>query len=106
MPTPPRSSMYGYSLEEIHRITIFDLSNEPDQTRCALQQDRATVPLRYHRKKDGTVFPVEVNINTFMLQGEMMMVATVRDISERVRTTQALLQANRKLNLLSSSNPP
>jgi PAS domain S-box-containing protein len=99
---PSALCMYGYTPDEIRSVTIFDLSNEPDQTRCALQQDRATVPLRDHRKKDGTVFPVEVNINTFMLQGEMMMVATVRDISDRVRITQALLQANRKLNLLSS----
>lgn len=96
------AAMYGYSHEELVSMNVVDLSNEPEKTRDILLQTQATVPLRYHRKKDGTIFPVEVNLNTFTHQNEMMMVCTVRDITERTRTLQALLVANRKLNLLSS----
>jgi PAS domain S-box-containing protein len=94
--------MFGYSLEELRSMTIIDLSNEPEETRGVLSRDQATVPLRYYRKKDRSVFPVEVNVNTFTFDNETLMVCTIRDISERTRTMQALLQANRKLNLLSS----
>jgi PAS domain S-box-containing protein len=94
--------MYGYSLDEALTRTIMDVSSEPDKTRCVLAQKRVTVPLRYHKKKDGSVFPVEAKLNTFTFNKMPMMVATVRDITEQVRITEALLQANRKLRLLSS----
>lgn len=96
------TTLYGYSPEELRSMHIVDLSNEPEKTRGTLSLDQVCVPLRYHRKKDGTVIPVEVNMNTFLLGSEPMMVCTVRDITERTQTLQALLQANRKLNLLSS----
>jgi PAS domain S-box-containing protein len=96
------TSLYGYTPEELKSMNITDISNEPDKTRSILQQSHANVPLRYHKKKNGTVFPVEVNFNTFSHHDETMIVCTVRDITEHTRTTQALLQANRKLNLLSS----
>jgi PAS domain S-box-containing protein len=96
------TSMYGYAPEELRSMHIVDISNEPEKTRGVLSLDHVCVPLRYHRKKDGTIIPVEVNMNTFLLKGEPMMVCTVRDISERTRTLHALIQANRKLSLLSS----
>jgi len=96
------TTLYGYSSEELRSMHIVDLSNEPEKTRGVLSLDQACVPLRYHRKKDGTVFPVEVTMNTFQLGSEAMMVCAVRDISEHTRTLQALLQANRKLHLLAT----
>lgn len=96
------STLYGYTPEELRSMHITDLSDEPEKTRSVLAQEQARIPLRYHRKKDRTVFPVEVTMNTFLLGGEAMMVCAVRDISERTRTLQALLQANRKLHLLST----
>jgi PAS domain S-box-containing protein len=95
-------TMYGYSPTELRLMNIVDLSNEPDKTRCVLQQSQAKIPLRYHRKKDNTIFPVELNVNTFSFHHQMMMVFTIRDITEHTHTVQALLHANRKLNLLSS----
>lgn len=96
------SDLYGYAPEELRFMHITDLSDEPEKTRSALTQEQARVPLRYHRKKDGTVFPVEVTMNTFQLGNVAMMVCAVRDISEHTRTLQALLQANRKLHLLAT----
>jgi len=96
------SALYGYTPEELRFMHITDLSDEPEKTRSALAQEQARVMLRYHRKKDGTVFPVEVTMNTFQLGSVAMMVCAVRDISEHTRTLQALLQANRKLHLLST----
>ncbi|MDO8578770.1 MAG: ATP-binding protein, partial [Dehalococcoidales bacterium] len=36
-----------------------DLSAEPEETLRAMTNTPKTIPVRYHRKKDGTVFPVE-----------------------------------------------
>ena len=41
--------------------------------------------MRWHRKKDGTVFPVELTGNSFVNQGRRIHVAAVRDIAERLR---------------------
>lgn len=54
-----------------------------------------------HRRKDGTVIQVEVNTHVVELQGKRIMVSVVRDITERKQAELALLQANKKFNLLS-----
>ncbi|HVP96788.1 PAS domain S-box protein [Methanoregula sp.] len=55
-----------------------------------------------HRRKDGTIVPVEINSHVVTLQGKKVGVTMIRDISERKRADEALRQVNRKLNLLSS----
>ena len=55
-----------------------------------------------HLKKDGSIFPVEINTHVVNLQGNRVMVSVVRDITERKRAELALWQAHKKLNLLYS----
>jgi PAS domain S-box-containing protein len=42
------------------------------------------------RRKDGTIVPVEVNTHVVSLQGKRVVVAVVRDITERKRAEEAL----------------
>jgi PAS domain S-box-containing protein len=42
-----------------------------------------------HRRGDGTFFPVEVSSGSFSWQGRTMVVAVVRDITERLRLEQS-----------------
>lgn len=46
----------------------------------------------YHRRKDGTVFPVEIRGRVFE-QGGRRYMTTSRDITERKRTEEAMLEA-------------
>ncbi len=55
----------------------------------------------WHRRKDGTTVPVEINVHIDNLKGKQVAISVVRDITERKRAEDALHQANRKLNLLS-----
>lgn len=51
----------------------------------------------YHRRKDGTMFPVAVRIRPFSLQGKRYAMALVRDITERHRTEQLLRESQERL---------
>ncbi|OWK38641.1 diguanylate cyclase/phosphodiesterase (GGDEF & EAL domains) with PAS/PAC sensor(s) [Fimbriiglobus ruber] len=52
-----------------------------------------------HRRKDGTVFPVEIRVRQFETNGERLMLALVRDITERKRAEAALRASEERLQL-------
>ncbi|MGA7726745.1 MAG: PAS domain S-box protein [Opitutaceae bacterium] len=77
---------YGWSREELLTLTPADISAEPGATVALLvsSPERTHVPLRWHRRKDGTIFPVEIIGNFYVSRGRRMHVAAVRDVSERL----------------------
>jgi two-component system cell cycle sensor histidine kinase/response regulator CckA len=77
-------ALYGYSRDELLSMKNTDLSAEPEATRDATVSHRRQIPLRYHRRKDGTVIPVEITARHFELGGRAVHVAAIRDISFRV----------------------
>jgi PAS domain S-box-containing protein len=84
-------ALYGYEREELLRLAATDLSAEPHKTAEATRAggDEVAIPLRYHRRKDGTVFPVEIAARFFTLHGRPMLLAAIRDITERQRAQEA-----------------
>ncbi len=84
------SSLYGYSKEELLTKNHRDMSAEPEQTREATMKELTVVPLRYHRKKDGTVFPVEITAAHLIWKGRKSHLAAIRDITERKKVEDAL----------------
>ena len=84
--------LYGYRQEEILRLRTTDLSTDPLQTQASIARRETTVPLRWHRKKDGTVFPVEITGGYFESGGRKFHVAAVRDLTEVKRTEKILKQ--------------
>jgi len=96
--------LYGYTREELLALRSTDVSAEPESTSSAMSQGSAQpgtgvvrVPLRHHRKKDGTVFPVEIAANFFELDGRKIMVAAIRDITERRMREVALRRSDDRL---------
>ena len=77
-----------------------EISAEPEETRfqVATGSGRIRIPLRYHKKKDGTVFPVEVTASFFELDGRKLVLAAMRDISERLLAEEALRENRRFLS--------
>jgi len=55
-----------------------------------------------HRRKDGTILPVEINTHIVSLREKPVMVSVVRDITERKQVESALKLANKKMSLVSS----
>ena len=67
-----------------------DVSVEPDSTTTATLTGITNIPVRWHRKKDGTVFPVDIRATHFEWQGLPVHLAAIRDVTERVRAQEAL----------------
>lgn len=96
-------STYGYSLPELLRLHTTDITVEPDKSSDLLATARSTVdqvikvPFRLHRRRDGTVFPVELSIRTFRRAAQSMLVAVVRDITEQIKAREQLERFNAEL---------
>jgi PAS domain S-box-containing protein len=96
--------MYGYTLPEMLHLTAMDLTAEPAASAKSIKQATTSAPLRvslrFHKKKDGMVFPVEISANTFALQGRTVYCGVVRDITEREKAARLMQQLNRTLRAI------
>ena len=84
----------GYGREELLALSVFNIDPTLDQSsfKEAGEQLRKSGALLWeavHRRKDGSTFPVEVNIKYVQLDRDYI-VTVVRDITERKRTRIAL----------------
>ncbi len=90
--------LYGYTREEMRRMRIVDFSAEPERTiqsaRIPVDSD-LHIPLRWHRRKDGSTFPVEITARTFKLNGRGVILGLHRDISERMQREEELIKAQK-----------
>ncbi len=77
--------LYGYSKSEVLRMKNTDFSAEPEKTAEATRLRGAYIPIRWHKKKDGTVFPTEIAARILKYEGRDVHMAAIRDITERHR---------------------
>lgn len=90
----------GYSREEFLALTIFDIDPLITRGMIAAQEQEmheTGFALResVHRRKDGTTFPVEVNVKLVKLE-KFYRLAVVRDISSRQRAEAALRESEER----------
>ena len=104
--------MLGYASEELKALNYQDISAEVSQSNHILEQlmDGQTIPIyeRMFRKKDGTVFPVEINLTLVRdMDGQPQHIQSiVRDITSRKESEterEKLLQAERQQRLLAET---
>ena len=82
--------LYGYTHEEFLRMQVRDLSTEPEATEQALSSRTKHIDMRYHRKKDGTRFPVEILARYFTWRGREVHASTVRDLTEQIQARETI----------------
>jgi PAS domain S-box-containing protein len=98
------TGIYGYSREELLKLRNVDLSAEPQRTSQATRDALPIVPVRYHRKKDGTVFPVEITASHFEWRGRNVHIAAIREIGWRLHIEEELRESEQRYRTLFERN--
>jgi PAS domain S-box-containing protein len=94
---PAASRMYGFTREEFLAMDVGSISAEPEDTwRSIHENGQVFVPLRYHRRKDGNTFPVEITSNTFVVAGRTTVICSVRDITKQKNAEKELQESEAK----------
>ncbi len=100
-----------YNTSELMKLNFIDVTADLTE-----QTFRSTVkPLHnssqdqvdyksYNRRKDGSIYPVEVHIQLSNLSGDEVYVTNVLDITDRMKTEDALRQSKERLQLAMDSS--
>ena len=101
--------MYGYTKEEALTMTVADVSVEPEESEQAIKtsvkKGGVEIPIRYHKKKDGTIMIVRISAGPFKWKGRNVMYSILRDITEQLRTEQELIDSKDLLQKMADSMP-
>ena len=92
----------GYTRDELLGMTPLDFDPDITRRRSSMRSIRkldAGEMMAFesrHRRKDGTVFPVEIRGRAFWEGGRRFSVALARDITERKRAEEALRESEER----------
>lgn len=94
-------NMTGYSHKELKGMTPKDLMSKEfkDKEKSILKQLDIKKSNQFevvHQRKDGTVFPVEISAHQFFLNKKSVVLSITRDITERKRIENDLIEAKEK----------
>lgn len=97
----------GYTKEEILSMSVFDIDPQLDADSTnelyQLLQNKENVQIeRTHRRKDGSFFPVEVNL-ALVEHDKTYMLGIARDITERKIAEQSLRESEEKFHSITVS---
>ncbi len=88
----------GYSREELLGMTVFDIDPNfpPEVWPAHMEVFKKEKKLNFetrHQRKDGTIFPVEINSHYVVYEGKEYSVAFSRDITDRKKNEAEIIQA-------------
>lgn len=105
---PVAARIHGYSLEEFTTLRLEDLETSvsseelPVRINKVLSGDQIRGEVD-HRRKDGSVFPMELSANLLEIRGHKYCIGLDRDISERRLAEEELKRASDETMLLMQS---
>lgn len=94
-------NLYGYSREEFLKLTYLDITAEPEKSKetipMVVSGEVTSVPLRYQKKKDGTIIAVEASVGSFQMNGRKVICGISTDISRYLQARRKLERTNQEL---------
>ncbi len=104
------AELLGYTKEELETLTMADIdtvvARQSWRSNWRKLTDQGMRNLEaQHRKKDGSVFPVEVHSNLLDYEGQQYAVAFVQNITERKQAEEALRRLQNYLSNIIDSMP-
>lgn len=93
---------YGYTREELLKLTIFDLREQAQLTLQQMNQvgEQGILFETRHIRKDSSTFPVEVSAYGTYIEGQRVLVSIIRDITERKEAEKLLMDSERRYRSL------
>lgn len=98
-------ALYGYKREELLLKKNSELSAQPEEFSAAVMKRWRHGSVQFHKKKDGTVFPVEITGSHFVWRGHRVSIAAVRDVTQRMRAEAALHESKVRLQTIYENSP-
>ncbi len=99
--------LYGYSREEFLNRYLPDLAENSDEAKRNLDKDISERPIvllkKYHKKKDGTIFQVEITRASYNWRNRNVVVTVINDITERTNLENQQKEYTDKLRQLNEN---
>ncbi len=95
----------GYTREELLALDVADIEQSLSVERLkelwkSMAPGQPVTLEGVHRRKDKTTFPIEVRVGLIGVNGQQLMFALVRDITERKQAEDALRESERRFRQL------
>jgi PAS domain S-box-containing protein len=101
-------NMIGYSADELKKMHAWDfdtlMTEEQVRNNFKDQQDINVLFESVHRRKDGSLYDVEVSAVAFQFEGEKLIYCSARDITERKEAEDRLKRSEEKYRMLFNAN--
>ncbi|MGD0781034.1 MAG: PAS domain S-box protein [Dehalococcoidales bacterium] len=98
------ADMVGYSLEEAHKLHVFDweflYTKERVVEMIRTVDEKGDHFETQHRRKDGTIYDVEISTNGAMFAGQKLIFCVCRDITERKRAEKVIHESEERFRTL------
>jgi len=93
-------NLYGYDRDVFLTLDVLSISSDSREDRSiflSFTDDQKSAIQSYHKRKDGSLFPVEVSGCAFDLCGRTVIYLAIRDITERKLMEKELEAARKEL---------